>query len=311
MKEKKEEYKKEIITHSIFTLLGKEDENLPVLERNLGVRIFSRGERIVLKGAKEDVEKAGVKLEKLLKDIGGRKYISKEEINFLLSEDKKVTAEGIVLPRKVIRPRTGNQAHYLEMIEKNSVVFAIGPAGTGKTYLAVAAAVSYLLRKRVSRIVLTRPAVEAGESLGFLPGGFIEKVDPYLRPLYDALYDMLPADRVKRYIDNGTIEIAPLAFMRGRTLNDAFVILDEAQNTTHIQMKMMLTRIGENSRLVVTGDITQVDLPETSFSGLIEIQEILKDVDGVVFVYLSNKDVVRNDLVRKIVKAYEEYEKDK
>ena len=249
MKEKKEEYKKEIITHSIFTLLGKEDENLPVLERNLGVRIFSRGERIVLKGAKEDVEKAGVKLEKLLKDIGGRKYISKEEITFLLSEDKKVTAEGIVLPRKVIRPRTGNQAHYLEMIEKNSVVFAIGPAGTGKTYLAVAAAVSYLLRKRVSRIVLTRPAVEAGESLGFLPGGFIEKVDPYLRPLYDALYDMLPADRVKRYIDNGTIEIAPLAFMRGRTLNDAFVILDEAQNTTHIQMKMMLTRIGENSRL--------------------------------------------------------------
>ena len=311
MRDKKEEYKREIITQSIFTLLGKEDENIPVLERNLGVRIFSRGERIVLKGAKEDVEEAGRKLEKLLKEIAGRKYISKEEINFLLSENRKVTGEGIVLPRKVIRPRTGNQAYYLEMIEKNSVVFAIGPAGTGKTYLAVAAAVSYLLRKRVSRIVLTRPAVEAGESLGFLPGGFIEKVDPYLRPLYDALYDMLPAERVKRYIDNGTIEIAPLAFMRGRTLNDAFVILDEAQNTTHIQMKMMLTRIGENSRLVVTGDITQVDLPETSFSGLIEIQEILKDIDGVVFVYLSNKDVVRNDLVRKIVKAYEEYEKDR
>jgi len=311
MRDKKEEYKREIITQSIFTLLGKEDENIPVLERNLGVRIFSRGERIVLKGEKDDVEEAGRKLEKLLKEIAGRKYISKEEINFLLSENRKVTGEGIVLPRKVIRPRTGNQAYYLEMIEKNSVVFAIGPAGTGKTYLAVAAAVSYLLRKRVSRIVLTRPAVEAGESLGFLPGGFIEKVDPYLRPLYDALYDMLPAERVKRYIDNGTIEIAPLAFMRGRTLNDAFVILDEAQNTTHIQMKMMLTRIGENSRLVVTGDITQVDLPETSFSGLIEIQEILKDIDGVVFVYLSNKDVVRNDLVRKIVKAYEEYEKDR
>ena len=311
MRDKKEEYKREIITQSIFTLLGKEDENIPVLERNLGVRIFSRGERIVLKGEKDDVEEAGRKLEKLLKEIAGRKYISKEEINFLLSENRKVTGEGIVLPRKVIRPRTGNQAYYLEMIEKNSVVFAIGPAGTGKTYLAVAAAVSYLLRKRVSRIVLTRPAVEAGESLGFLPGGFIEKVNPYLRPLYDALYDMLPAERVKRYIDNGTIEIAPLAFMRGRTLNDAFVILDEAQNTTHIQMKMMLTRIGENSRLVVTGDITQVDLPETSFSGLIEIQEILKDIDGVVFVYLSNKDVVRNDLVRKIVKAYEEYEKDR
>ena len=214
----------------------------------------------------------------------------------------------IILPKKVIKPRTIRQKDYLEYIKKNTIIFAIGPAGTGKTYLAVASALNALLRKEVSRIVLTRPAVEAGENLGYLPGSFIEKVDPYLRPLYDALYDMLPVDKVRRYIDSGIIEIAPLAFMRGRTLSESFILLDEAQNTTHTQLKMFLTRIGENSKAIITGDITQIDLPGETVSGLVEIQKVLKDLRGVKFIYLTSEDVVRNNLVQKIVQAYEDYE---
>jgi phosphate starvation-inducible PhoH-like protein len=211
----------------------------------------------------------------------------------------------ISTPKRLIKPKSRGQVEYMQAIRCHDIVVSIGPAGTGKTYLAVAMAVEYLMDKRVERLILTRPAVEAGESLGFLPGAIEEKVDPYLRPLYDALNDFLPYDRIRRYLDMKTIEVAPLAYMRGRTLNDSFIILDEAQNTTGMQMKMFLTRMGWRSKVVVTGDITQVDLPPNIFSGLIEIQHLLKNISGIEFVYLSEKDVVRHHLVQKIIKAYE------
>jgi phosphate starvation-inducible PhoH-like protein len=211
--------------------------------------------------------------------------------------------------KKVVVPRSMNQRAYLDEIAKNDMVFGIGPAGTGKTYLAVAQAVSYLFNKQVSRIILARPAVEAGEKLGFLPGDLQQKVDPYLRPLYDALYDMLEPEKVGSLSEKGAIEIAPLAYMRGRTLNDAFIILDEAQNTTSEQMKMFLTRLGFNSKMVVTGDITQVDLPASRPSGLIEIQTVLQGIDGIRFIYFDDRDVVRHDLVSSIVRAYDRVHK--
>jgi len=211
--------------------------------------------------------------------------------------------------KKFIVPRSEGQKEYIEAIRKNDLVIAIGPAGTGKTYLAMAMAVNALVKKQVSRIILARPAVEAGERLGFLPGDLYEKVNPYLRPLYDALFDMMEADRASRLMDKGIIEIAPLAFMRGRTLNDSFIILDEAQNTTSEQMKMFLTRLGFNSKAVITGDITQIDLPPEKVSGLVEAEEILRGVEGVRFVYFSERDVVRHKLVQRIIRAYEEYEK--
>jgi phosphate starvation-inducible PhoH-like protein len=204
-----------------------------------------------------------------------------------------------------VRPKSTNQRRYLEAIEQYDIVFGVGPAGTGKTYLAMAQAVSYLLAKKVSRIILARPAVEAGEKLGFLPGDLQEKVNPYLRPLYDALYDMMDTERATRLVERGTIEVAPIAFMRGRTLNDAFVILDEAQNTTSEQMKMFLTRLGFGSKAVVTGDITQIDLPQPRSSGLVEALKIVKDIEGIGFIYFDEKDVVRHKLVQQIVKAYE------
>ena len=210
--------------------------------------------------------------------------------------------------KKVIKPKTIGQTNYVEAIDKNDLVFAIGPAGTGKTYLAVAMAVAELKAKRVNRVVFTRPAVEAGESLGFLPGDIRAKVDPYLRPVYDALYDMMQPDKIKKLLELGVIEIAPLAFMRGRTLNEAFVVLDEAQNTTSAQMKMFLTRIGEGSRGVITGDITQIDLDDRRSSGLVKVQKVLKGIDGIKFIYLSEKDVIRHRLVRDIIKAYEKFE---
>jgi len=213
--------------------------------------------------------------------------------------------------KEVVRPKTPGQRDYVQAMAEYDVVFSIGPAGTGKTYLAVAMAVNALRQKAVTRIILVRPAVEAGESLGFLPGDLREKVDPYLKPLYDALYDMMPADRIRKFLDTGVIEIVPMAFMRGRTLNNSFVILDEAQNSTTSQMKMFLTRLGVNSKAVITGDITQVDLSDKGSSGLIQVQEILRDVEGIKFVYLTKQDVVRHKLVQEIIRAYENYEKDK
>jgi phosphate starvation-inducible PhoH-like protein len=223
---------------------------------------------------------------------------------------RDVQAETIeVSPKKrAVRPKSAGQARYVQAIRKDDIVFGIGPAGTGKTYLAMAMAVSALLRKQVSRIILARPAVEAGEKLGYLPGTLTEKINPYLRPLYDALYDMLEAERAARLMEQGTIEIAPLAFMRGRTLNESFVILDEAQNTTSEQMKMFLTRLGFGSRAVITGDITQVDLPAGRVSGLIEVRAVLKDIPGIQFIYFSEEDVVRHELVQRIVRAYEAYQ---
>ncbi len=293
-----------------LALLGIKDENLAFLEEHLGVRITARGPQITIRGQKERVNKSVSLIEELTKVLEKGGQLTTKDIEYYLyaKNDKENI---IVLPDKVIKPRTANQARYLEEIEKLMVTIAIGPAGTGKTYLAVASAISALLSKEVSRIILARPAVEAGESLGFLPGDYEEKVKPYLRPLYDAIYEMLPQKRIHNYVDNGIIEIAPLAFMRGRNLKDSFVILDEAQNTTHIQMKMFLTRMGEGSKMVVTGDITQIDLPSSKASGLVEIQYILKDIEGVSFVYLNALDVVRHPAVEKIVRAYKKYEEGK
>ncbi len=228
------------------------------------------------------------------------KYVNGEDVDF-----KGINGTAILGKR--VRPKTAGQKYYIEAIQNNDIVFAIGPAGTGKTYLAVAMALDYLKSGKVQRIILTRPAVEAGEKLGFLPGDFLEKVDPYLRPLYDSIMDMIHPDRFQSYRERGIIEIAPLAYMRGRTLNNSFIILDEAQNTTYHQMKMFLTRLGFNSKAVITGDITQLDI-EKEKSGLIECQKILKNVEGIAFVYLTEDDVVRNPLVKRIIKAYEEYE---
>ncbi len=257
-----------------------------------------RDDVILLKGAEKDVREA----EKMVRsriDAGSADH----------ADDGKSRAQdhgaSVATPKRMIRAKTSGQADYLKAMDRRDIVVSIGPAGTGKTYLAVAEAVSCLIDKKVERLVLTRPAVEAGESLGFLPGAIEEKVDPYLRPLYDALNDFLPYDRIRRYLDMKIIEVAPLAYMRGRTLNDSFIILDEAQNTTGMQMKMFLTRMGWRSRVVVTGDVTQVDLPPNVFSGLIEIQHLLKNVSGIEFIYLSEKDVVRHHLVQEIIKAYE------
>jgi phosphate starvation-inducible PhoH-like protein len=217
------------------------------------------------------------------------------------------TARPLVAGKRTVTPKTLNQKLYLDAIEKNDLIFGIGPAGTGKTYLAVSMAVKALIDKKVNRIVLTRPAVEAGERLGFLPGTLQEKIDPYLKPLYDALYDMLDVERVDRHLERGVIEIAPIAFMRGRTLNDSFVILDEAQNTTPEQMKMLVTRIGYNSKAVVTGDVTQIDLPRAKLSGLVEAERVLAQVEGIGFVHFTDRDVVRHPLVQRIVRAYESY----
>lgn len=222
-----------------------------------------------------------------------------------IQKNEEKDSSCVTTPKRLIKAKSPGQIEYLKAVEANDIVISIGPAGTGKTYLGVAKAVSYLMARKVERIILTRPAVEAGESLGFLPGDIEEKVDPYLRPLYDALNDFLPFDRIKKYLSMKTIEVAPLAYMRGRTLNDSFIILDEAQNTTGMQMKMFLTRMGWRSKVVVTGDITQVDLPTNVYSGLVEIQHLLKNIDGIQFIYLNEKDVVRHRLVQRIIKAYE------
>jgi len=293
---------------------GVNDANLQELQRTLGVRITFRGDAVTVTGTGEQIERALPIVQGLIDLARMGESVTPDDVYRLAADapTAEMPAAGpdgkIVLPglRRAIAPKTQGQREYLQAITHHEIVVGIGPAGTGKTYLAVAKAVEALARKRVRRIILARPAVEAGESLGFLPGDLQAKVDPYLRPLYDALEDMMPHDRVQRALETRTIEIAPLAYMRGRTLADAFIILDEAQNATGAQMKMFLTRLGVNSKVVVTGDKTQIDLPRREDSGLIQIERILPGIEGLAFVYLDEEDVVRHRLVREIIRAYAE-----
>ena len=309
---------KKIILENVnmLELLGINDVNIKPIEDRYNASITIRGDNLILKGVMEEVES----IEKVFKEMiyvlntSGKLNINDvDTILKLTSEGKEIVDEkevdSIVLYTKsdVIKSRTDGQARYIEAAKKNDICFAIGPAGTGKTYLAVAIAVNALKRGLIKKLVLARPAVEAGESLGFLPGDFREKIDPYLRPLYDALDDMIPSEKLRSNLEKSTIEIVPLAYMRGRTLNNAFVILDEAQNATALQMKMFLTRLGANSRAIITGDITQIDLPSKQQSGLIQAKDILSDIQGVAFVYFDKSDVVRHKLVKDIIDAYEKY----
>ena len=294
-------------------LAGVNDSNLVELQRALGVRVSLRGDTLTLGGTTEQIERATPVVQGLIDLARMGEPVSVDDVIRFAAEGQSAEAvaggeQKIVLPglRRVIAPKTAGQRDYLQAISNHDIVVGIGPAGTGKTYLAVAKAVEALARKRVKRIILARPAVEAGESLGFLPGDLQAKVDPYLRPLYDALEDMMPHDRVQRALESRTIEIAPLAYMRGRTLSDAFIILDEAQNATGAQMKMFLTRLGVNSKTVVTGDKTQIDLPRREESGLVQVERILPGIDGIAFCYLSENDVIRHRLVREIILAYAE-----
>jgi phosphate starvation-inducible PhoH-like protein len=291
-------------------LFGLYDAHLKAIESALGVVIVARDQRLTIEGPEEAADRAKAVLERLTRVQLEQGGLEPDDVRLALSqcrEDHPTAAPELALPGRVRRlvPRSSNQARYLKAITDNDLVIAIGPAGTGKTYLAMAAAVSAYNRKEVRRIVLTRPAVEAGERLGFLPGDLVEKVNPYLRPLYDALYDLMPVDAARRLLERGEIEIAPLAFMRGRTLNDAFIILDEAQNTTSEQMQMFLTRFGEQSKVVVTGDVTQIDLPPGEVSGLCEVEPLLAGMNGVAIVRFANTDVIRHPLVARIVDAYQ------
>ena len=299
------------------TLFGSYDENLKHLESLFHVRIRTQGHDLIVDGVEpgpDRVDRVVGQLSALVKDGYKLSNADVKTASEMFARDSEVdlrehfmkgtlTAAG----KKRIAPKSVNQRRYLEAIDQHDIVFGIGPAGTGKTYLAMAQAVAFLVAKKVSRIILARPAVEAGEKLGFLPGDLQEKVNPYLRPLYDALYDMLDVERVERYIERGTIEIAPIAFMRGRTLNDSFVILDEAQNTTTEQMKMFLTRIGFGTKAVITGDVTQIDLPQGRTSGLVEAMKVVGNIEGISFVHFDDRDVVRHKLVQQIVKAYEAF----
>jgi len=300
-------------------LLGQHDLTIQMVEERYPVHIMLRGETLLLRSPDaEPVRTVAKLLQELAKLAEKGIRVTREEIRYgmdALAEDGSVDLAGLhgnaicfTGRGKPVRTRTLGQKRYMEAIQKNFVVFCIGPAGTGKTYLAVAQAVAMLKSQQVSRVILVRPAVEAGESLGYLPGDLKEKIEPYLRPLYDAFFDLLSPERFMRYVEKNVIEIAPLAYMRGRTLNDSFIILDEAQNTTPEQMKMFLTRMGFGSRVVITGDVTQVDLPNGKLSGLRSIQEILKGVEGIDFVSLTRNDVVRHEIVQKIVQAYEEFE---
>jgi phosphate starvation-inducible protein PhoH and related proteins len=301
--------------HLANLLYGQQNKNLKKLERILNIRIGSRGTDLQLEGESHQVALAQRLLEELygLLKEGYPLYPADYDYAIrILSADSKARLRDIFLDtifvsarKKIISPKSLAQKNYIDAIRTNDIVFGIGPAGTGKTYLAMAMSVSFLMKKEASRIVLVRPAVEAGEKLGFLPGDIAEKVNPYLRPLYDALFDMLDFEKGQALIDRGVVEVAPLAFMRGRTLNDAFVILDEAQNTTAEQMKMFLTRLGFGSRAVVTGDITQVDLPAGRLSGLIQARDVLNNIEGISFTYFSDRDVVRHPIVQSIVKAYD------
>jgi phosphate starvation-inducible protein PhoH and related proteins len=302
----------------VSTLFGALDDNLRQLESLLNVRIRTQGHDLMVEGDANSTARVARLMEQLGGLIDEGHSISDRDVKTaaqLIADDADVDLRDHFLKdgqlrtagKRRIAAKSANQRRYLEAIDQYDIVFGIGPAGTGKTYLAMAQAVSYLLAKKVSRIILARPAVEAGEKLGFLPGDLQEKVNPYLRPLYDALYDMLDIEKAEKYLERGAIEVAPLAFMRGRTLNDAFVILDEAQNTTTEQMKMFLTRLGFGSKAVVTGDVTQIDLPMGRTSGLVQAMEVVGKIDGIAFVYFDERDVVRHKLVQAIVKAYDVY----
>ena len=309
----------ELPPRGLETLFGVHDQNIKYLESLLDVQINGRGHNVTVDGDPKDVET----VEQILQDFSalfaeGRQFTDKElrEAFAQIAEDRAYSLRDYFTRsrfspagKKQVAPKSAMQRRYVEAIQKDDIVFGIGPAGTGKTYLGVAMAVQALMQKQVNRIVLARPAVEAGEKLGFLPGDLQEKVDPYLRPLYDALFDLVDYERVTRLLEKRVIEIAPLAFMRGRTLSDAFVILDEAQNTTSEQMKMFLTRIGFGSKAVITGDVTQIDLPTGKRSGLVEAERVLANIAGIEFIYFSDKDVVRHKLVQMIIKAYESHTK--
>jgi phosphate starvation-inducible PhoH-like protein len=316
-------------------LLGQGDQHLKEILKNFNARVTVRGQEIILQGQEQEIRQLDRLFTELILVLNRNDELRHADVETMINVvkrgngppgqadarggNKNAAAESapsgqqnsrpviIYTKTAAIKPKTDGQLNFYNSTLKNDIVFAIGPAGTGKTYMAVAIAVAHLRDRQMDRIVLARPAVEAGESLGFLPGDLKEKVDPYLRPLYDALFDMIPAEKLRRYLETQVIEIVPLAYMRGRTLNNAFVILDEAQNTTPGQMKMFLTRLGINSKAIVTGDITQIDLPSTSPSGLVQIREILQGVEGISFVYLSDQDVVRHRLVRDIIKAYDHY----
>jgi phosphate starvation-inducible PhoH-like protein len=306
------------ISRGIESLFGTRDENIRVLEKGLNIRTRLLNDSLEIEGEEVAVHRAEGILEDYVTLLQEGQQFTNGDLNSYLRalvSDPDVTLKRLVdsgrkrnFGKKLITPKSINQRLYLEAIERHDLVFGIGPAGTGKTYLAVAMGLAALSSKTVTRIILTRPAVEAGERLGFLPGTLQQKVDPYLRPLYDALYDMIEGEKVERYLERGVIEVAPIAFMRGRTLNDSFVILDEAQNSTTEQMKMVLTRIGFNSKMVVTGDVTQIDLPSGKQSGLLHAAEVLRNVEGIGFVRFDERDVVRHALVQKIVKAYEKWD---
>jgi phosphate starvation-inducible PhoH-like protein len=299
-----------------LSLFGRHDQHLAHIEKKFGVTLVARGDRLLLDGPPDSIRQASGLLAHLIERMRHGPSLDEEELQALIQQSPpppeyvQIAEEKHVARtyKATIRARTAGQSRYLEAIEAHDIVFGIGPAGTGKTYLAVAMAVSALRQKQVSRILLARPAVEAGEKLGFLPGALEDKVDPYLRPLYDALQDLMEPERLRRLQDMKIIEVVPLAYMRGRTLNDAFIILDEAQNTTPQQMKMFLTRLGSHSKAVVTGDITQTDLSADQPSGLIEAPKILTNIPGLTFIYLTESDIVRNPLVQEIIKAYDRYQ---
>jgi phosphate starvation-inducible PhoH-like protein len=308
------------LSRGVETLFGTHDENIRLIEAGLNVKTRLGDDCLEIEGEPKAVARAEGILQDYFALVREGNVFKDGDLNSLLrvvAADPDVTFRALFnsgrqrsFGKKILAPKTPTQRRYMEAIDRNDLVFGIGPAGTGKTYLAVAMAIQALMSKRVSRIVLTRPAVEAGEKLGFLPGSLQEKIDPYLRPLYDALYDMLESDKVEKLLERTSIEVAPLAFMRGRTLNDSFIILDEAQNSTSEQMKMVLTRQGFNSKMVVTGDLTQIDLPNGRRSGLLDAAEILKGVEGISFVHFDEQDVVRHSLVQRIVRAYEKYNAD-
>lgn len=302
----------------VINVFGSFDENIKIIENEFDVKILNRGTELKVIGEGDNIENAYLVLQNLINLSSRGETIGEQNVRYIISMVSEGNAEKIgelgsdcvciTAKGKPVKAKTLGQKKYIESIKSSTISFSIGPAGTGKTYLAVAMAVTAFRNKEVNRIVLTRPAVEAGEKLGFLPGDLQNKVDPYLRPLYDALYDMLGSETYLKYLERGMIEVAPLAYMRGRTLDDSFIILDEAQNTTPEQMKMFLTRIGFGSKAVITGDITQIDLPRGIKSGLIEASKILKNIDGISMDYLTDKDVVRHPLVQKIIKAYEKFE---
>lgn len=316
-----EQKKIQVHNENIASIFGSYDENVKKIEKSFAVNIINRGEDILISGSKYGVERAFKVLNSLVSIANRGEEISIQNINYLISqveEDKFEQIEKInddficmTISGRSVKPKTLGQKNYIDLIRKNTIVFGVGPAGTGKTYLAMAMAITAFKNNEVNRIILTRPAIEAGEHLGFLPGDLQQKVDPYLRPLYDALYEIMGAETFTKNMEKGSIEVAPLAYMRGRTLDNAFIVLDEAQNTTPEQMKMFLTRIGFGSKAVITGDLTQVDLPSGKVSGLTDATKILQNIEDIGICNLTNKDVVRHPLVQKIIHAYEKLEKSK